>query len=178
MKNLRQQIEGLIFIAGDEGITIEQLRDVLETSSSEIEKQLRELISFHESSESSLLLVDYGKKFRFVTKPVCFEAISKFLNISKVKQLSQSALETLAIIAYKQPITRVEIEEIRGVGSEIILRKLQSLDLIIESGRLETPGRPILYGVSEDFLDVFKMVSLNELPELNMNNNEEQELFQ
>ena len=95
-----------------------------------------------------------------------------------MKQLSQSALETLAIIAYKQPITRLEIEEIRGVGCEIILRKLQSLDLIIEAGRLETPGRPILYGISDGFLDVFKMVSLNELPELNLNNEEEQELFQ
>ncbi len=178
MKNLRQEIEGLIFIAGDEGITLEQLNDVLDTNIDEINSNILDLTSHHEKSDSSLLLVDYGKKYRFVTKPVCFEAIAKFLNISKVKQLSQSALETLAIIAYKQPITRLEIEEIRGVGCEIILRKLQSLDLIIEAGRLETPGRPILYGISDGFLDVFKMVSLNELPELNLNNEEEQELFQ
>lgn len=178
MKNLRQQIEGLIFIAGDEGITLEQINDILKADLEQVQSELDNLISYHENSDSSLLLVDYGKKYHFVTKPVCFESISRFLNISKVKQLSQSALETLAIIAYKQPITRIEIEEIRGIGSEITLRKLQSLDLIVEAGRLDTPGRPILYGISEGFLDVFKMVSLNELPELNLNSEEEQELFQ
>jgi segregation and condensation protein B len=88
------------------------------------------------------------------------------LSIQKTRQLSQSALETLAIIAYKQPITRVEIEEIRGVGCDIMLRKLQALDLIREFGRSEAPGRPILYEVTQEFMDVFQLMSLDELPKL------------
>jgi segregation and condensation protein B len=89
-------------------------------------------------------------------------------------------LETLAIIAYKQPITRVEIEEIRGVGCELMLKKLQAMELITESGRAESVGKPILYSITESFLDLFKLMSLDELPNLPTyeDRTEESQLFE
>lgn len=94
--------------------------------------------------------------------------------MNKQSSLSQAALETLAIIAYKQPITRVEIEEIRGVGADVMLRKLLARDLIQEAGRSDAPGRPILYEVTNEFMNSFKLMSLKELPDLpNFKNNEE-----
>lgn len=95
----------------------------------------------------------------------------------KQSTLSQSALETLAIVAYKQPITRVEIEEIRGVGCDMMLRKLQARNLIEEAGRSEAPGRPILYGVTQEFMDSFKLLSLQELPDLPTFEREQEDLF-
>ncbi|MPN47498.1 Segregation and condensation protein B [bioreactor metagenome] len=86
--------------------------------------------------------------------------------MNKSSSLSPAAIETLAIIAYKQPITRIEIEEIRGVGCEMMLRKLLIRNLIREIGRSDAPGKPILYEVTNEFMDVFKLVSLKELPDL------------
>ncbi|HLV49769.1 MAG TPA: SMC-Scp complex subunit ScpB, partial [Erysipelothrix sp.] len=90
-------------------------------------------------------------------------------------QLSQAALETLAIIAYKQPITRLEIEEIRGVNSDMMCRRLEAMDLIREVGRADTIGRPILYEVTPSFMDVFKLTSLNELPEIKLEETEDED---
>lgn len=177
MENLEKQIEGLIYISADEGISLDQLVSILEEEKDYILQALENLKNHHALSNSALELVDYGSKYHFITKTECFDNIAKFLNLNKIKQLSQSSLETLAIIAYKQPITRIEIEEIRGIGCEITLRKLMASDLVKEVGRLETPGRPILYGVSDLFLDTFQMVSLDELPELITQDTETQELF-
>lgn len=177
MQNLQQQVEGLIYISADDGITFEQLLSITQANEEDLQNALNKLMSKHNDSDSALELVDYGQKYHFITKPELFDLIAKYLNLSKMKQLSQSALETLAIIAYKQPITRIEIEEIRGIGSEITLRKLMAADLIKEMGRLESPGRPILYGVSESFLDTFQMVSLEELPEIKVEEENQQELF-
>lgn len=175
----RQIIEGLIFLSGDEGISLQTLSDISEYDTEDVKEVINELITYHKESESSLELVLYANKYKFLTKNILFEYAKKLLDINKVKQLSQSALETLAIIAYKQPVTRIEIEELRGVGSEVMLRKLMAMDLISEAGRLEAPGRPILYQVTDTFLDGFKMSSLEELPELDhLINEQEEELFQ
>lgn len=177
MQKLQQQVEGLIYISADDGISFEHLLTITEAKEDDLKQVIEQLMVKHNDSNSALELVDYGHKYHFITKPELYELIAKYLNLSKIKQLSQSALETLAIIAYKQPITRIEIEEIRGIGSEITLRKLMAADLIKETGRLETPGRPILYGVSESFLDTFQMVSLDELPEIKSDEESQQELF-
>ncbi|NLC41386.1 MAG: SMC-Scp complex subunit ScpB [Erysipelothrix sp.] len=175
----RQIIEGLIFLSGDEGIDSTQLAEISECELDEVKDALDELKLHHEKSDSSLELVLYANKYKFVTKSFLYEYAKKLLDVNKVKQLSQSALETLAIIAYKQPITRLEIEELRGVGSEVMLRKLLAMDLISEAGRLETPGRPILYQVTDLFLDGFKMSTLEELPELDVVTQEnDEDLFQ
>lgn len=177
MDQLQKQIESLIYISADEGITLQQIISITEQSQEDVLSCIDRLKQHHQNSNSALELVDYGQKYHFITKPECFDVIAQYLNLNKIKQLSQSSLETLAIIAYKQPITRIEIEEIRGIGCEITLRKLLAADLIKETGRLETPGRPILYGVSDHFLDTFQMVSLDELPELKETQSESVELF-
>ena len=104
------------------------------------------------------------------------EAAKKLFSIAKISKLSNAALETLAIIAYKQPITRVEIEEIRGVGADVMIRKLEARGLIKEEGRSDAPGRPFLYSVTDEFMDAFKLLSLDELPDLpefNKDNNDD-----
>lgn len=178
MELLEKQVEGLIYISADDGITMKQIVNLTQSTEIEIREVLHVIKNRHLNSNSALELVDYGEKYHFITKPECFEIISQFLNLNKVKQLSQSQLETLAIIAYKQPVTRIEIEEIRGIGSEITLRKLLAADLIKEAGRLDTPGRPILYQVSDNFFDTFQMVSLQELPNFEIEEEVQKELFE
>lgn len=177
MELLEKKVEGLIYISADDGISLDQIVSITESKQEAVEEVLGLISQRHQQSNSALELVNYGEKYHFITKPECFDTISKLLNLNKVKQLSQSQLETLAIIAYKQPITRIEIEEIRGIGCEITLRKLMAADLISEAGRLETPGRPILYQVTNLFYDTFQMVSLDELPVLK-EQEEMGELFQ
>ena len=111
-------------------------------------------------------LVAYGKVYKFISKKDVYPYAQELFHTAKPNTLSQSAMETLAIIAYKQPVTRIEIEELRGVGADMMLRKLQARNLIREAGRSDAPGRPILYEVTEEFMDSFKLYTLNELPDL------------
>ncbi|MDD2591183.1 MAG: SMC-Scp complex subunit ScpB [Erysipelotrichaceae bacterium] len=159
-------IEGLMYIVGEEGVTKEQLSQLLELLPTEVQLYLDELQTRYASEEHGIEVVNYAEIYRFVTKTHIHEYAEKLFRMNHNNTLSTAAIETLAIIAYKQPITRVEIEEIRGVGCDIMLRKLQIRNLIKELGRSDAPGKPILYGVTADFLDVFKLVSLKELPEL------------
>jgi segregation and condensation protein B len=159
-------IEGLLFIVGEQGLSIEQMSQTLLCSEEEVIKAVDQLAVFYKGYNRGLQCVNYGGQVKLLTAPFIHPYAQQMLSIQKTRQLSQSALETLAIIAYKQPITRVEIEEIRGVGCDIMLRKLQALDLIREFGRSEAPGRPILYEVTQEFMDVFQLMSLDELPKL------------
>ncbi len=178
MQRMVDIVEGLLHLSGDEGMTIQQLMSVTEFDLVDIKISLDKLKEKY-NEESPLILVDYGERYHFITNEYLFEYALKLLNLNKVRQLSQSALETLAIIAFKQPITRIEIEEIRGISSDLMLRKLMAQDLIEEAGRLDTPGRPILYRVTHVFLDLFKLVSLEELPQLEkLSPQQEQEFFQ
>ena len=164
--NNRAIIEGLLYIVGEDGLTPEKVAEALEISLEEVQSALDEITEEYSSENHGFELVCYGGAYRFVSKKEVNNAAIKLFQMNKNVTLSQSALETLAIIAYKQPITRVEIEEIRGVSCDMMLRKLLSRNLIKESGRAEAPGRPFLYEVTPEFMDVFKLVSLKELPEL------------
>lgn len=159
-------IEGLLFIVGEQGLSIEQMSQTLLCSEEEVIKAVDQLAVFYKGYNRGIQCVNYGGQVKLLTAPFIHPYAQQMLSIQKTRQLSQSALETLAIIAYKQPITRVEIEEIRGVGCDIMLRKLQAMDLIREFGRSEAPGRPILYEVTQEFMDVFQLMSLDELPKL------------
>lgn len=172
-------VEGLLHISGDDGLTLEQLTTITEFDLVDI-KLILEQLTMKYSGEAPLHLVDYGQRYHFITNEYLYEYALKLLKLNRVRQLSQSALETLAIIAFKQPITRIEIEELRGISSELMLRKLLAQDLIEEAGRLDTPGRPYLYQVTHSFLDLFKLVSLEELPKLSEIEKQEQQevLFQ
>ena len=164
--NIRSIIEGIIYVVGDEGITLEQLEIVLEIDKKIIIDHMDALIKKYDNNEYTFEISNYGDVYKFITKPDLHPYLEKLFTNTKVASLSQSALETLAIIAYKQPIEKSEIEEIRGVGADHMIRKLLARELIRECGRSNAPGKPYLYEVTKIFMDNFKLLSLDELPEL------------
>lgn len=174
--NIEAIVEGLLYMVGDDGLKVEQLASVIDKSIEDSEAILNSIQSKYSNENFGIELVNYGKTYKFITKQELAPYIQALFHTSKPNTLSQSALETLAIIAYKQPITRVEIEELRGVGADMMLRKLQARNLIREAGRSDAPGKPILYEVTEEFMDSFKLYTLNELPDLpEFNSDEENE---
>lgn len=167
-------LEGLLFLVGDEGITSKQASEAMDISEKEVEDLFRELSKYYTSEERGFEIARYGDVYRFLSKAIVHDAAKKLFQIDKTSKLSNAALETLAIIAYKQPITRVEIEEIRGVGADVMIRKLEARGLIKEDGRSDAPGRPFLYSVTDEFMDAFKLMSLDELPDLPEFNKDEE----
>ena len=159
-------IEGMIFLAGDEGMSLKQIMAFLEISKKEAREYLKQLLDYYDQKPiKGFQIVNYGGYYKMVTLVKHESYYAKMIKQNHLR-LSKSALETLAIIAYYQPITRVHIEEIRGVGCESMIRKLLAKAMIKEVGREESPGKPILYGVTQTFMDAFKLASLDELPEL------------
>lgn len=165
-------LEGLLYVVGDEGIKEESISSIMEISIEDTRALLKNIENKYADENFGIELVNYGKAYKFVTKNSIYPYVQKLLHNEKVASLSNAALETLAIIAYKQPITRIEIEELRGVGCDMMLRKLESRDLIKEAGRSDAPGKPILYEVTEEFLNSFKLETLGMLPELPKFNDE------
>lgn len=159
--------ESLLFAAGDGGLTLKQLAQVLEVEEFEAAGVIEELQSAYEKEEQrGISLIELAGTYQLATKKEHAPYLKKLVDSTQPQTLSQAALETLAIIAYKQPITRVEIEEIRGVKTESALHTLTVKGLIKEAGRSEGPGRPILYGTTKEFLDCFGLKDLVELPPL------------
>ena len=159
-------LEGLLFLCGDDGLSIEQAAASMDATEEYVAELFDDLQKYYLQESRGIEIARFGEKYRFLSKAFIHEAAKKLFQTSTEAKLSNAALETLAIIAYKQPITRVEIEEIRGVGADVMLRKLVARGLIQEDGRSEAAGRPILYSVTDEFLDSFKLLSLDELPEL------------
>ena len=168
MNNLTAILEGILYVVGDDGITVDQLASVIEDSNAEeIQQVLDQMTENYLNDETrGIELVCYGGRYKLVSKAISHPYCQALFEQTETRSFSQAALETLAIIAYKQPITRVEIEEIRGVSCDNMIRKLLARDLIREAGRLEVAGRPFTYEVTEQFMDTFKLKSLDELPEL------------
>ena len=164
--NIEAIVEGLLYVVGEDGVRIEQLALVIERSLEDTKTILENIQRKYAEEIYGIELVGYGSVYKFITKSAVYPYAQTLFGSAKQNTLSQAALETLAIIAYKQPITRVEIEELRGVSAEVMLRKLQARNLIREAGRSEAVGRPILYEVTEEFMDSFKLYTLNELPDL------------
>lgn len=165
--NLQSLLEGILFIVGDDGIRIEKLQEVLEVDIDMVQKALDDMMKeYVQNDNRGIELVCFGGIYKFVSKAIVHPFAQKIFESTENKGFSQAALETLAIIAYKQPITRVEIEEIRGVGCDMMIRKLLARSLIKEVGRTDAPGKPFLYGVTETFMDTFQLQSLQELPQL------------
>ena len=161
------EIEALLFVAGEDGIRVRQLAELLSLPPTGIQQSLEKLAQKYEKDQdSSLSLIETGGAYRLVTKPQ-FAAILKEYSKAPINQsLSRAALETLSIIAYKQPITRVEVDDIRGVNSSGAITKLLSFDLIREDGKKEVLGRPNLYVTTEYFLDYMGINHLEELPKV------------
>ncbi|MDZ7548095.1 SMC-Scp complex subunit ScpB, partial [Clostridium perfringens] len=155
-----------------------ELSNSIEASPKVISSILNEMISEYEDEKRGIKLISINGEYQLVTKAENGEYIQKLLKKNKRQSLSQASLESLSIIAYKQPITRVDIDEIRGVKSESALQKLLEKDLIKEVGRLEVPGRPILFGTTEEFLRQFGLKELKELPSLDLYSDSEEEAIE
>ena len=163
--NLVAVLEGLLFVSGEDGLSIEKAEDLLDVDEKQLMKLLKELEDTYSSDSRGLRLDFLGKTIKLTTKKEHKEYYTKLLEEDD-SLLSQAALETLAIVAYNQPVTRIQIDEIRGVSSSHIIRKLLSRNLIQELGKSDLPGRPNLYGVTDAFMDYFGLASLEELPKL------------
>lgn len=159
-------LEGLLFVVGEDGLTIEQISDVLNITAEEAKTLIMDLKKDYESEDRGLRIDFLGNRFKLTTKFEHKEYYQKLIENPETNTLSQAALETLAIIAYNEPITRVQIDNIRGVGSVSILRKLVAKGFIKESGRSDLPGRPILYETTNEFLDYFGLSSTKDLPNM------------
>ncbi len=160
---LKSLVESLLFVA-QEPVTVEQLAAALQVGAAEIETALAEL--GREYARRGVRLQRKGKRVQMVTAPEAADSVRAFLGLELGGKLSPAALETLAIIAYRQPITRAQIEAIRGVNSDSVIRTLVHRGLIEEQGRLEQAGRPIIYGVTFAFLQQFGLTGLKDLPPL------------
>ena len=172
--NMAAVLEGLLFLCGDDGLTIEQAKDTLGTDDEKTAELFDHLQKYYLDDNRGIEIVRFGKSYKFLSKAIVHDYAKRLFQINTHAKLSTAALETLAIIAYKQPITRVEIEEIRGVGADVMLRKLEARGLIKEDGRSDAVGRPILYSVTDEFMDAFQLISLDELPELPKFNTDEE----
>lgn len=159
-------IEGLLFASGDEGMTIKQISKIIETSEEHVQSVIVELKNDYGKEDRGLTMMQAHEVVHLITKPEHSEYYKKMLENPSPTRMSQAALETLAIIAYKQPITKTEIENIRGVGSDRPVKTLLSRSLIEEAGRKDSPGKPILYSTTKEFLIYFGLTSLDELPEI------------
>ena len=164
--NLKAVLEGLLFVVGDEGISKDRLLKILNISLDELDKIVKEYSEDLRSSDRGLTLEIFNGNYKLVTKKEHSEYYKMLVDEEVSDTLSPAALETLAIIAYNQPITRLMVDEIRGVSSVYVMRRLILKNLIKEVGRSELPGRPILYGVTDQFLDYFGLKSLDDLPEI------------
>lgn len=165
--NEKSIIESLLFTAGDEGLSLKQIAGIIDGDEKIIEGILEEMKQeYEQDANRGITIVQLAGNYQFVTKKENAPYLQRLVESPGTSTLSQAALETLAIIAYKQPITRAEIEEIRGVKTERPLQTLMSKALIKDVGRAEGPGRAYLYGTTKVFLDYFGLKDLNELPPL------------
>ena len=164
--NLKGVLEGILFVQGDDGATVSELIDILGIDKEELKKLIIELKDDYEKSDRGIRLSILGDAFKLTTKKEHKEYYEKLLINEKANTLSYSAIETLAIIAYNEPITRIEVDSIRGVSSSQMIRKLVAKGFLKEVGKSNLPGRPILYKTTSEFLDYFNMSSIKELPKI------------
>jgi segregation and condensation protein B len=171
--NLLARLEALLFVAPG-AVTVAQLAAALETTANEIEKYLEALEAY--LAQGGLRVQHFQGRVQLTTAPEAALAVERFLGLEATSRLSRAALETLAMIAYQQPVTRPEIDAIRGVNSDGVLKSLLNKGLVQEVGRAERVGRPILYSVTPDFLQHFGLNSLDELPPLSKASEDEEKL--
>lgn len=163
---MKAVLEGLLFIVGEDGIDVDTICNVLEIDSEEALNLVDNLKEDYESEERGITIKKFGDLYKLTTKKEHKDYYNKLADLPNIKNLSQSALETLAIIAYNGPITRSEVDELRGVNSSQMIRNLVAKDFIKEVGKSDRVGKPNLYGITEEFLDYFGLESKEELPSI------------
>ena len=166
IKELEAVIEAILFTMG-EAVEVERIAAAVEHDEDTIRRLIRNMMTRYEESDRGIHIIELDGSFQLCTRPEMYEYLIKVAHVPKKHVLTDVMLETLSIIAYKQPITRLEIEKIRGVKCDHAVNKLIEYNLICEAGRLDAPGRPILFATTEEFLRYFGIESLDELPILN-----------
>ncbi|MCV4230148.1 SMC-Scp complex subunit ScpB [Virgibacillus sp. LDC1] len=162
---LKSIIEGLLFLSGEEGLSVRQIAEITEQSDGLVGEALEDMKEEWERHERGIQIVQIAGSYKIATLAEHAPYFERLAYSPSRSSLSQAALETLSIVAYRQPITRVEIEDIRGVKSERAIHTLVSKGLIEEVGRAEAIGRPILYGTTKSFLEYFGLANIKDLPE-------------
>lgn len=166
-KNIQCAIEGILFAAG-EPVKTAKLAAVLETDIETVEEAVKILKYNYDTELRGLMIIEIDGCYQLCSRPEYYAYIQEILGEQRRQALSNAAMEALAIIAYKQPITRGQVEYIRGVNSDGAINRLVERDLIEEKGRLDAPGRPILYGTTQNFLRCFGLKNPQDLPEVDL----------
>ena len=172
--NLRGRIEAILFVAG-EAVNIRDLAKALQTSEATVRTELNAIRDEYDYNQRGFLLKRFGDKVQLATRPLYAQDVLRLLQPVQQQSLSQAAMETLAVVAYKQPVTRAEVEQVRGVKCDYSLQSLTNKGLIKEVGRKDTIGRPILFGTTDEFLSHFGLEGLEFLPPLPENPTESEE---
>lgn len=179
--NLKAVLEGLLFVVGDDGLTIDKIVEILEIEENTAKELLTELRKDYEKDDRGIRISFLGNAFKLTTKKEHKEYYNKLVTTSSSHILSNASLEVLAIVAYNEPITRLKIEEIRGVNSDQIVRKLVARNFLKEAGKADGIGRPTLYKTTNEFLDYFGLATKEDLPKFDTSKydgeNEEKELY-
>ncbi len=165
IKEIKSVIESLLFVAGD-AVSCKELSSVLNIDESTIKKIINQMIDYYNDEGRGIQIIEVNNSFQFCTRPEHYEYIERLVKPNTRQGLSQAALETLSIIAYKQPITKAQIEAIRGVKSDSSIARLAEKELIFEAGRQDGPGRPMIFCTTDNFLKLFGLKSISELPPL------------
>jgi len=163
--SLKGRIEAILFVAG-EAVGIRDLAKALRVEEKELKETLKKIGSEYDYEQRGFMLKRFGDKVQLATRPLYSEDVLRLLQPVQQQSLSQAAMETLAVVAYKQPVTRAEVEQIRGVKCDYSLQSLMMKGLIQEAGRKDTIGRPILYATTDMFLSHFGIQGLEDLPPL------------
>lgn len=173
-------LEGLLFVVGDDGLSLNDVMTILNINENEAKQLVFKLKTSYENENRGLRLSYLGNTFKLTTKQEHKDYYLKLLENPQTRTLSQAALEVLAIIAYNEPVTRNDIDEIRGIDSVYVVKKLLAKGLIKESGRSDAPGHPILYKTTDDFLDYFGLSTKDDLPkieDITIDSDDEKDLF-
>ena len=163
--NLKGRIEAILFVAG-EAVSIKELARALQAEEATVRKELKAIRDEYDYEQRGFLLKRFGDKVQLATRPLYAQDVLRLLQPVQQQSLSQAAMETLAVVAYKQPVTRAEVEQVRGVKCDYSLQSLINKGLIRETGRKDTIGRPILFGTTDEFLSHFGLEGLEYLPPL------------
>ncbi|HKL79462.1 MAG TPA: SMC-Scp complex subunit ScpB [Mobilitalea sp.] len=166
IKLVEAQIEAILFTMG-EAVELDRLAAAIDHDEETTRRIIRSMMDEYQQEERGIHIIELDSAFQLCTKPSLYESIIKITHVPKKHILTDVLLETLSIIAYKQPITKLQIEAIRGVKSDFGVNKLLEYNLVCEMGRLDAPGRPILFGTTEEFLRNFGLQSLDSLPIMN-----------
>lgn len=165
IKEIKSIIEGLLFVAGD-SVSLKELAHVLSIDDNTVKRIVNQMIDTYNDEKRGIQIIEVNGSYQLCTRPEHYEYIERLVKPQTRQGLSQAALETLSIIAYKQPITKAQIDSIRGVKSDSSVSRLQEKELIFEAGRLDAPGRPMIYCTTDNFLKLFGLKNLQELPPL------------